>query len=290
MTTNTLVTAQSLEQWSFKVTGGGTEPFVIENYDKMQEAFNEYSKQFATMGIDSNNLGEAKKTKALLNKIKKTFNDRRIEIARTYNDNLKGLKKQVDDLTEIFDESIDHINFNVRMYDHQEQNKREAALNELVQEMKPNFDFDMANWVPDPKWLNKGMFTSLNKPSKKLVEAVSEGMKVLQDQKQERERSIDLVKTMATMNHLDPAGWVAMVDSGLTQQDIVNRMQRTVKQRETVQVEPVDHKKTVDLETGEIQEEPVRRFNFSVNVTETQRQQLLNFMRQNDIVYEVQEG
>ena len=285
-----LITAQSLEQWHFKVTGGGTEPFVIENYDKMQEAFNEYSKQFATMGINDDNLAEAKKAKALLNKIKKTFNDRRIEIARTYNDNLKGLKEQVDDLTNIFNESIDHIDFNVRMYDQQEQNKRAAALDELVESMQHNYDFDMKNWANDSKWLNKGMYTSLNKPTKKLIEAVSDAMKFLQDQKQERDRSISLVQTMATMNHLDPNSWTMLVDEGVSQQDIVDRMQKAVQQREKKQAEPIEHKKVVDVETGEIQLAPVNRFTFTVNVTESQRQQLLNCMRQNDIVYDVQEG
>lgn len=288
-----LTTAQSLEQWSFKVTGGGAEPFVIENFDKMLEAFNEYSEQFETMAITPSNVKEAKKAKAALNKIKKEFNDRRIEIARPYNDNLKQFKAQVDELAGkdgVFAEAIDHINFNVRMYDAQEKSERNKRLNELVEEMLPNYDFYPSNWQTDPSWLNKDMYTSVGAPSKKLHEAVSDAMKLLQNQKQEHDRSIHLVESMARMNNMDPSGWVAMVDQGATQQDIADRMSKAVNQREIKRDEPVAEKKVVDMETGEIKSDPVRRFTYTVDVTETQRQQLLNFMRQNDINYNVREG
>ena len=146
-----------IEQSKFHVTSK-TEPspLDIENYGELVQAFQELSDRYSEGKIDTNNYKEAKKTKATLNKLIKALKEKRIELARPYEQPVIDFKNDVNNLIDILTVATSHIDFGIKTIDAQERNFKEQQVQKLINEIGFNFpDIDNELIQIHKDWLNK---------------------------------------------------------------------------------------------------------------------------------------
>ena len=125
------------------------------NFEELKQELTEKVSHYETLVYTDEQIQEAKKDKANLNKLKKALNDERIRREKEYMIPFNDFKSKVNEIISIIDNPIAVIDSQVKSYE--EQKKQEKLEN--IQEYYNSIEEDDLKWLGFPaiyneKWLN----------------------------------------------------------------------------------------------------------------------------------------
>lgn len=270
-----------IEQSKFHVTSK-TEPspLDIENYGELVQAFQELSDRYSEGKIDNNNYKEAKKTKATLNKLIKALKEKRIELARPYEQPVIDFKNDVKNLIDILTVATSHIDFGIKTIDAQERNFKEQQVQKLINEIGfnfPNIDNELIQIHKD--WLNRST------PQIKIERDIQDDFRVLDGQRKSLEADISTVETIANMSNADAAGWVAMLKSGTKVEEVARQIAEVNKaQQEAVKQHEIHGENVIDKDTGEVVAK-AKKMVISATLTDKQANYIESYLKRENVEY-----
>lgn len=270
-----------IEQSKFHVTSK-TEPspLNIENYGELVQAFQELSDRYSEGKIDTNNYKEAKKTKATLNKLIKALKEKRIELARPYEQPVIDFKNDVKNLIDILTVATSHIDFGIKTIDTQERNFKEQQVQKLINEIGFNFpDIDNELIQIHKDWLNRST------PQIKIERDIQDDFRVLDGQRKSLEADISTVETIANMSNADAAGWVAMLKSGTKVEEVARQISEVNKaQQEAVKQHEIHGENVIDKDTGEVVAK-AKKITISATLTDKQANYIESYLKRENVEY-----
>lgn len=126
---------------------------ILFNFEELKKEITAKTAHFETLVYTEEQIQDAKKDKAALNKLKKALNDERIKREREYMQSFNEFKGQINEIIGIIDRSVIAVDKQVKAYEeHTKQLKKEAIIG--IYE-----GFGFPEWVDfykifDEKWLN----------------------------------------------------------------------------------------------------------------------------------------
>lgn len=183
-------------------------PKVEWNYEEIKAFIVQKAEEFTGLVYTDDTIGDAKKDRAELNKLKKALNDRRISLEREYMAPFKEFKGQVDECIKIIENPIGMIDAEVKDYEGRKKaEKREEVLKIFADVWDNEIPYEA---IEDEKWYNAS--TSLASV-KEEIEQKNEGIKYDLETiktlkypvvaKQEYLKTLDLRKAFEKSNEYD---------------------------------------------------------------------------------------
>jgi len=230
-------------------------------------------------------LKSAKRTVTALNKQRKTLNDKKIEVKRTYSEPLKHFEDNIKDILALYDTQISDMKTNINAAN----DFQKAAKLEEIKE----FYFDMAGVLSemvsfdvfyDPKWLNKTVSTEAAKIELgKALSKTHEDYEMLQKLKPTLEYPDEAEKAFFTRCNLQDA-----IDADLAE---IERQRRLASFHEVVKpLQPTKVEYVEPVETSEYIEIPNLEFVYPVTTrileieaTEAQFADLITYLKSQGI-------
>ena len=120
------------------------------NYAELKEALTARVKDYETMVYTEDQIANAKKDRADLNRLKKTLNDERIRQEKEFMKPFDEFKAQVKELCTIIDNAASTVDSQVKAFEEQQKAEKLEAINALWSAK------EAPGWMQrnDPKWLN----------------------------------------------------------------------------------------------------------------------------------------
>lgn len=120
------------------------------NYEDLKAELSEKVKVYAALVYTEDQIADAKKDRADLNRLKKALNDERIRQEREFMQPFETFKAQVKELCMIVDKASCAIDAQVKAFDESQKQKKAEAIDELWKAK------EAPGWMirNDPKWLN----------------------------------------------------------------------------------------------------------------------------------------
>lgn len=132
-------------------------PAEIEfNYEEIKKWLSEKVAKYETLVYTEEQMQDAKKDKADLNKLSKALNDERIRLEKKYLEPFNVFKAQINDLRAMIDKPVKAIDVQVKEYEERLKNEKEEKIKEIFN----NVDFPhyvLFEQIFDAKWLNKSV-------------------------------------------------------------------------------------------------------------------------------------
>lgn len=131
---------------------------VTWNYEDLKKAITNALEVYKTTEYDDSNIGQAKKDRAMLNKLSKSVNDRKIEIKKKCLEPYELIETQAKELMEIIQEPIAVIDERLTEYETARRKKARAVILEYMQKAFEGIEQQIAdkakNALYDDCWEN----------------------------------------------------------------------------------------------------------------------------------------
>ena len=154
----------------------------IEDYDKLKEKVLEDVSVFKGIIISEDNLDEAPKWRAELNKKAKRISDFRIAFEKDFKKRIEKSTSQLKELASFYADASSNIDVQVKEFDE----KRKQEKNEAIGKIYSDTIGDMEQFLPlqklyNDKWTNKGYtLDAIRKEIKAQVDSVRDGINTIQ--------------------------------------------------------------------------------------------------------------
>lgn len=261
----------------------------IQNYEQLQQTVNDYANKFNNMVVTDATEKDAKNIRAELRKVSAALDNRRKEIKKDFNQPYDEFAEKVNALRASLDQAIIPIDAGLKELEEQQRQARLAGVQDLIEEMAPNYGVNSSEIEVDPTWLNKTI------SKKKIVDGIAGTMVSIKKAKDKLATDISTITKYAEVQRVDPAGWVDQLKQG---QDVdylmtaidkqVERQAENQRQLEAKAAEEQTHQENkgnsiVDTNTGEVVSHKVA---LMITTTIPKMELLKNFMDSNHIQYE----
>ena len=135
-------------------------PIVVENFEEIKAMVQDKADHYKHMTYTEEQLPEAKKDKATLNKFVKAIEDRRKEVKKACMQPYESFETQIKELVAICNEPIKAIDEFVKAAEAEEKEVKRAEIEKLFSEIE-HPDWLNLNQIFNPKWLNQTVKMSL---------------------------------------------------------------------------------------------------------------------------------
>lgn len=177
---------------------------ITANFDQIKEQLNVVLEEYRGMVFTEDSKTEAKKTLAGLRKFKKSINDRRIEVKKTFMQPYTEFELKVKELDELIDEPIHFINEQVEEFERKRVAERKKEIDSIYAECVE----DLGGYLPlikiyDYKWENATTSKkAIREQIEERVRTVRHDIETIQDMQTD---AVDkaLEKYKATLNLAD---------------------------------------------------------------------------------------
>ena len=123
------------------------------NYEDIKQELIAKVGIYETMVYTDDQIANAKKDKATLNKLKKTLNDKRIELERDYMKPFETFKGQIKELCTLIDKPVEVIDKQIKAAEEERKNNKRAEIEEIFNKSTHPDWLSLARIFND-KWLN----------------------------------------------------------------------------------------------------------------------------------------
>lgn len=261
----------------------------IQNYEHLQQTVDDYANKFNNMVVTEATEKDAKNIRAELRKVSTALDTRRKEIKRDFNQPYDAFAKKVNVLRASLDQAIIPIDRGLKELEEQQRQGRLVGVQNLIDEMAPNYGVEPTEIEVEPTWLNKTI------SKKKIVDGIAGTMVSIKKAKDKLATDILTITKYAEVQKVDPSGWVDQLKQG---QDVdylmaaidaqVKRKAEKQRQLEAEAAEEQTHQETrgdavIDTDTGEVVSHKVA---LMIITTIPKMELLKNFMDANQIQYE----
>lgn len=128
------------------------------NFDEIKEALKAGLAEYKNMVFTEDSKAEAKKTVASLRKLKKSVNDKKIEVKKTFMAPYTDFEAQVKELDKLIDEPIDFINGQMEEFERKRVEEKKALISEIytgiITEHEAVTEYLPLKRIYDSKWEN----------------------------------------------------------------------------------------------------------------------------------------
>jgi hypothetical protein len=135
------------------------------NYEELKAEVEKKMNDYATCVYTDDTIKLAKADRAELNKLKKSINDKRLELERAYNKPFAEFKAKVNEIISIIDKPVEIIDRRVKEYEAEQKEKRRTEIQEIIATME-NSDLITSAW--DDRWLNASV--TIKKIKEEIIE------------------------------------------------------------------------------------------------------------------------
>lgn len=288
-----------------------TLPKIEFNYDELAANLEENLKKYEGLTFTESTAKDCRATITELNKGKRLVDEYRLKTKKQLLAPVEEFEDKCKALNKKFDEVISPLKEQADKFEEKRKNEKEKEVNELVMKSieEHGFDVDFQQLIEfDPKWLNKS--TSM----KKIQEDIDSQIEQIKLQQQQEQLGKDLIKShvelMNAKNDVELLETSYVHLAGNTETDEIKRLieqdaETLVKRREKQkqlekerleqehkQREEQEAKQQVKATTNEeepSQDESLFYEVYKVTATESQLDALENFMRDENIQFEIEE-
>ncbi|WP_334328416.1 DUF1351 domain-containing protein [Companilactobacillus sp. HBUAS59699] len=272
--------ANDLATIDFGVTYTPTE-IKINNQELLKDQVKKYADKYKGWSvITEESVDGDKLVRTDLNRMKKSFDDKRKEIKGEYNKPLKKFESQVKDMTSIIDDVLGPLDEGIKKIEENQRQERKENVLGLIAEIAAGYNIDPAEVQFDPKWTNKSI------TKKKLTDQITDSVKLLQRQHKAYEINKRLIEEHCKIKKIDPAGWIAQlsnerdaaeiidsIDQFLIDQEKQKIAEQKLAEAEKAKQEALQQKiggKVINTETGEVVDDKPSEYTVSIKLTGTQ--------------------
>lgn len=203
----------------------------IQNEEQLKLLVDKTTEHYESLIFDSENIPEAKKARADLNKIVTMLDNQRKTVKKSYNEPLKAFEEKLKAYTAQVKETSENINQSIRTFEDNEKEKRLNKIVELIEEVAVNYEVEPAEIEIENTWLNVASFTKSGEPTKKTLEEVTSKMTLVSNEKKRVANEKTVIVNYAKAVELDAESWVSLVDYGKTAPEIMREMDQAVINR-----------------------------------------------------------
>ena len=266
------------------------------NYEELKVELEEKMNEYATCVYTDDTIKLAKADRAELNKLKKSINDRRIELEKAYNAPFAEFKAKVNEIIGIIDKPIEIIDRRVKEYETEQKEKRRTEIQEFIATTE-NSELILSAW--DDRWLNTS--TTLKKVKEEITEMDERFTRDLNVLKEFSEYSFEAIEKYTQTRDLTAAIEESKRLAELARRKAeyeaarVQREAEEAAERERLANEPLVPKvekpvaPVVDDEEGFIPSfdvEPTEEVTLRFYISSTDKRRLLNLLNANRFVYD----
>lgn len=238
-------------------------PNRIENFEALKAEFAEQLKKYKNIAVTQESIKAAKADRASLNKLKAAVDEQRKSVKKQWTAYYAPFEEQCKILTAMIDEPIQAIDYQLKSIDEEAKQKKYAELQAHFDAIC-DLDFIKLDKIINPKWQN--VTATVENLKKEITEAVGKLKADYADIQQLYGSSQFLTPILnCYADTLDKAKAIAY---GVT---LAHQEQERQKQAEAQQIQPE--------QTGSV--------NFRVTGTKAQIIAVRDFMKNNNIIFEV---
>ena len=123
------------------------------NFEELKTELQAKAKEYEIMTYTEEQLTEAKKDRANLNKLKKALNDERIRREKEYMQPFNEFKSKINEIISIIDKPVAMIDAQVKNYEEKKKEEKQEAINALFA-AKEFPEWITVGQIQDKSWLN----------------------------------------------------------------------------------------------------------------------------------------
>lgn len=261
---------------------------VINNYERLEGLVENAAQKYSSLVVSEETIKEAKKSRAELNKLKTTIDNKRKTVKRAYMANVKDFEVKMKSLETKIDPVIKSIDEKTKELDEIQRKEKAEKVQALINEMGSNYDIDPATVEIEDKWLLKS--TTM----KKIAEELKDGMLARQAQAKQLANDIETITKYAESKGVEPYGWIEQLKQGQDVPYLLSAIDHAVEQKQQAErveqakvQEEATHQKQVgtnivDTNSGEVVS---RKVTLELTVTDTTAKLLGGFLNKNKIAF-----
>lgn len=124
------------------------------NYIEIKKWIQEGAEKYKNIVYTDDDIGQAKADRADLNRLKKSLNDRRIQIEREYTKPLTEFKDKINEIIRLIDEPAKLIDERVKEYEQAKKDEKAQQIREHFESIEDRPEWLEIGQIWDSKWLN----------------------------------------------------------------------------------------------------------------------------------------
>lgn len=260
----------------------------INGIEKLASLIDSNISKYQNLAVTADNVKDAKKIKANLNKLRKALDGKRLEIKKANAQPYLNIEKQIKDIENSINEVVEPISNAVKELDDQEKEARREWVNKMIQEMASARDIEPSEVEFNSLWLRKSM-------SKIAVEKdLNDVMRQITAAHEAIKTNVELVKQLCEAKNIEPDAFIVQAKNGQPADELMNSIQQAEKAREfrlnakkardrviaSKQVKVAD--KVINKDTGEVVSSI---HHLEINTTDEKMESLRSYLDSNDISY-----
>ena len=266
----------------------------IEDYDQLKAKVLEDVSVFKGIIISEDNLEEAPKWRAELNKKAKRISDFRIAFEKDFKKRIEKSTSQLKELASFYADASNNIDVQVKEFDDKRKQEKNAAIGKIYAENIA----DMEKFLPlekiyNEKWTNKGYtLDAITKEIKAQVDSVQDGIKTIQmlGTKYESQMISAFLEAYNMNDALKKKAELEQIDAEMERRRKDAEEEAIRKQAEADAQAAVENATVVPTEEEEEPKEPIAqeqeyRLAFEVFGNKEELTSLCNFIRENGYRY-----
>lgn len=250
------------------------------NYEEIKQELGIQLQKYKNIVFEENDIQEAKKTRADLNRLKKQVNDKKIEVKNEFIKPYTDFETKIKEIISMIDEPCSEIDKQIKVF---EEKQKEIKKEEIKKIYEENIK-DLKEMLPLPKIWNEKWVNSTYK---------------IRDIELEILGILNKVKTdLEVIENMKSEFEVQLKDKYLLTLDLTSVMQEKSRLEKIKEI--TESKKTQELkfENKEVKKENAfdeilkntrTKINLTLEITEVQKNQLIKWLIQNNIPYESEE-
>ena len=266
----------------------------IEDYDQLKAKVLEDVSVFKGIIISEDNLDEAPKWRAELNKKAKRISDFRIAFEKDFKKRIEKSTSQLKELASFYADASNNIDVQVKEFDEKRKQEKNAAIGKIYAD---NIG-DMEQFLPlqkiyNDKWMNKGFaLADIEKEIKSKVESAKDNIDAIHllGTKYESQMISAYLVRFDMSDALKKKAELEQIDAEMERRRKAAEEEAIRKQAEEQAQAAVENATVVPIEEEEEPKEPVAeeqeyRLAFEVFGSKEQLTALCNFIRENGYRY-----
>ncbi len=254
---------------------------IIFNYDELKSELALELKKYDGLVFEEKDLKEAKETRANLNRLKKQVNDKKIEVKKEFSKPYIDFENKIKEIIEMIDKPCIAIDTQIKNY---EQKQKELKRNEITKIYESNIgnlkEILTLQRIWNDKWLNATYaIRDIELEILGLINKVKTDFKVIENMKTEFEIQLK-DKYISTLD-------LTSVMQEKTRLENIKKNEEERKEQKEIQAKVQEAKQENAFDT--ILKNTKKKVIISIELTESQIQQLKQWFINNNISYESEE-
>ncbi len=254
------------------------------NYDEIKNELTEKIQKYETLAYTEDQIQEAKKDRANLNKLKTALNDERLRREKEYMKPFQVFKDQVNEIREIIDKPIKIIDEQLEGYEEDRKRKKREEIGAYWAQESTHPDWITLPLIFQDKWLNASYsMTQIKKDIDSKVGQINYDMETLEMLPEYSFEAMEIYKTSLDMNKAIAEGQ-RLADIQKRKEEAEKAEQELMKKVEEEEAEAI----MADMEAEaspapEQKEEKKMMVRFEVELTVDQAKELRAFFQERGI-------